>query len=486
MQGAKFASEYRLDSSKIDVALARALYQNVDPRYKLGAGFARPAINVPVGFMGAPMLTAKAGGEAQDALDRVTQTWNGTVLQSHRALLRDGSILLRVFPGHRSPAYASLWAGEPDTVELGYELAEAFEVETLDEDIGAITGFRVKHVTMVRMSDGHYQEKALYETVYPDRFVWEWEDNYRPKQEYANPLGFVPAVFLKNDGEEFELNGRSELEPLEPYLRFYNDVMLHAGAASKLHSTAKLTLRVKDVNQFLTNNFTQAEIDDGRLRFNNKDILFFETGVPDIGVSGGSMFQEGADIIQARAPLGDTNTLLEYIFLNIVDVSEVPEWAYGGAIASSKASVSEQSAPLIHKVGRKRTHVENSWALIGRMALAMLDIKSAVTCSWDDLQQKDTKNENEAIKLLADAVISLVDAEIISKHAAVEQLRPFFPDLLEYKVDDEGDDELTRIEGERDDNPQEAAAALAQLLSGGNGSQQEVQNDRNAGLRALG
>ena len=476
-----FGHEYSFDPSTVDVRLARALYNNVEPRYKLGAGFSRPAINVPVGFMGTPIFQTESS-EAQDVLDSMSHTWSGDILRAHVALLRDGEILVRARYANRSPAYAGLFGPEDDlAIEVGYHQAGTFDVETLDEDAGAITAFKITHAVIVE-ENGYKVEKKIFETVYPDRVIIEWENNFRPRREEPNGLGFVSAVLMRNDNEADELHGRSELEPLEPYMRFYNDVMLHAGSASKLHSTAKMNIRVKDLNTFLSNNFTAAEIAEGRLRFKDKDILFFETGVPEIGLAGGgAAFQEGADIVQARAPLGDTNTLLEYIFLNIVDVSEVPEWAFGGAIASSKASVSEQSAPLVHKVSRKRTQVENSWALFGRMALKMADVSAPVTVAWDDLAQRDTKSEADAIRMLSDAFVALVDAEIMSKEAAVEHLRPFVPSLLQYIVEDNGKGEKDRIESEQADQQDTGRAILDALLN-----PETEENDRQAGLTAVG
>ena len=477
-----FAADYTLDSSTVDVKLARALYDNNEARYKLGAGFARAAINVPTGFMGIPILKVDQEGEsdAQDWLDRMLPQWSGSILAIHKASFIDGEALVRIRPANRSPAYSALFTPEDKDLELSYEPSESFEVLHADEDMGAIEGIRVKHLFYVE-EGGTTVEKYLWETVTANSVKLEYENGFRPTREFGNPLGFVPAVHIKNESHRHQLRGRSELEPLEPYLKFYNDVMLHAGSASQLHSTAKLTLRVQDVERFLKNNFTDSEITEGRLRFRDKDVLFFETGSPEMGVSGASAYQEGAEVIQAQAPLGDTNTLLEYIFLNIVDVSEVPEWAFGGAIASSKASVTEQSAPLVHKVNRKRSLVENDHALIGRMALKMLGIQARVTASWDDLAQKDTKAEAEALKALADAVIGLNDAGIMSKKAAVDHLRPYVKALLVYEVGDKPT-EKARIEAE--------VEAVAQSLVNQEPPQEsdddEEEDDRQAGLRAIG
>jgi len=475
-----FASDYRLDSSVVDVTLARALFNNNEPRYKLGAGFARAAINVPTGFMGIPILKTDTEGEseAQDWLNRLLPQWSGSILAIHKATYIDGETLVRIRPANRSPAYAALFGPTDRDLELSYEPSESFEVIHAEEDMGAIAAFRVKHLFYVE-EGGTTVEKYLWETITADSVKLEYQDGYRPTREFGNRLGFVPAVHIKNEAARHELRGRSELEPLEPYLKFYNDVMLHAGSASQLHSTAKLTVRVQDVERFLANNFTDAEIADGRLRFRDKDVLFFETGAPEIGVTGAAAYQEGADIIQAQAPLGDTNTLLEYIFLNIVDVSEVPEWAFGGAIASSKASVTEQSAPLIHKVNRKRSLFENEWALVGRMALKMLGFATRVEVSWDDLAQKDTKAEAEALKALADAVVALNDAGIMSKKAAVDHLRPYVKALLVYDTQDE-ETERARIDAEVD--------AIAESLVNQpplEESDEDDEEDRQAGLRAV-
>ena len=166
--------------------------------------------------------------------------------------------------------------------------------------------------------------------------------------------------------------------------------------------------------------------------------IFFESGDPSVTAVGSNIYAEGADIIQAEAPLGDTTTLLEFIFLNIVDVSEVPEWAFGGAIGSSKASVSEQSAPLVHKVKRKRAMVENAWALIGRMMLkAVLDTQARVEVEWSDLAMRDLKSEAEAFRNFTEALLALNDGQAVSKTTMNNILMKLLPEILPYNLDDE-------------------------------------------------
>jgi hypothetical protein len=63
-----FTSSWKLDSSEVDYALARALYDNVKDDYKLGAGFCKKIINSKAGFIGVPKF-ASPDPEAQGALD---------------------------------------------------------------------------------------------------------------------------------------------------------------------------------------------------------------------------------------------------------------------------------------------------------------------------------------------------------------------------------------------------------------------------------
>lgn len=478
----EFSSEYRLDSSRVDYGLARSLYYNSDQRYKLGAGFARPAIDVPVGFMGVPRLLAEdKTSESQVWLDRFIKENAGQLIKAHRMCLRDGEVLLRLRAKNRAPAYQGLYGAEDKDLEIALVPTEAFEIISKDEDIDAVEAIKVKHVFLQPDSGGQMREVVLWEKVTADQIILKYENDEHPVRTLPNPLGFVPAVHLQNEPERHQLHASSDLEPVEPYLKFYNDVMLHAGSASALHSTAKLVLRAQDVERFITNNFTDAEIADGRLRFKNKDVLFFESGVPDMsGASSGSaIYAEGADIIQARAPLGNTTTLLEFIFLNIVDVTEIPEWAFGGAIASSKASVGEQSAPLVHKVTRKRTMVENSWALTGRMMLkTVLAVSERVTVKWNNLAMRDLKTEAEAFRNFAESLLALNDGQVVSKITINEVLGELNDLIIPYAVDEERTEE-TRISAEVAEKQERAQALMDE--------QKEALDaeDREAGLRAV-
>lgn len=475
----EFTSPYRLDSSRVDVNLARALYYNQNPQYKLGAGFARPAIDVPVGFMGIPRMHASdKTSDNQEWLDRFTEDQSGNIIKAHKMCLRDGEVLIRLRPKYRSSAYAKLYTEDDKDLEVALVPSEAFEVIGDEEDNDSLYGIKIKHLLIQYDSGGNPQEVVLYETITADQIVLKYENDEQPMRTFPNPMGYIPAVVLENEPERHQLHAASDLEPVEPYLKFYHDVMLHAGSSSALHSTAKLVLRARDVQRFVENNFTETEVTEGRLRFKNKDVLFFESGDPAINASGSSIYAEGAEIIQAKAPLGDTTTLLEFIFLNIVDVTEVPEWAFGGAIASSKASVTEQSAPLVHKIGRKRSMVEGAWAIIGRMMLqAVTGNNERVRVTWDNLAMRDLKTEAEAFRNFGETLISLNDIGSVSKITINDFLGELNPNIIPFAVDDEKTEEA-RISAELAEKQERAEALMAT-------EEPTDEDDRDAGRNAV-
>ncbi|MEG3071042.1 MAG: hypothetical protein RQM92_09710 [Candidatus Syntrophopropionicum ammoniitolerans] len=87
--GGSYGRPYRLGSSRVDYAKARALYKNTDDDYKLGAGFAKPVINTTAGFMGVPRFRSE-DEDVQVALDSFFGDNVSRMQQAHRDALRDG------------------------------------------------------------------------------------------------------------------------------------------------------------------------------------------------------------------------------------------------------------------------------------------------------------------------------------------------------------------------------------------------------------
>ncbi len=431
-----YMAPYKLDSSRVDYKLAHALYNNTDDRYKLGAGFARPVINTTAGFMGVPHFTHANPG-ADNALEDVMSKWAGKLLRINRNALRDGDAFARI-----------------DIVQDRFGDKQMFDLRLIppewvtpvpDPLTGTYSKIVIRYPVNIMDDAGRVvSDYTVSETLTKDTRTIEY-DSRAPAELIAqnktepNPWGFIPIVHFKNEAEETQLYGSSDLEPLEPFMKVYHDTMLFAAQGSKLFSRPKAKFKLSDVDKFLKDNFSADEIKAGRLRFADKEIFLMQDG-------------DDADFITADSGLNGITTLLEFIFYCIVDVSETPEFAFGTAVASSKASVSEQMVPLARKIRRKRGMFEEYYSELASMYLAMwskvenvrLDDYD-VDIGWEEISPKDDSTVANTIKTLVDGLSTAIESGLMSIDAAAEFLREFVPSMLPWADPDADDDERRRV-----------------------------------------
>jgi hypothetical protein len=437
LQAFGFFSPYTLDSSRVDYTLARELYRNTNDRYKLGAGFAKPIINSTAGFMGAPHFT-HSDPDADQELEKAFQKWTGKVLRLNRNTLRDGDVLARIV---RVPSRF-----KPDEQQFDLMLTPPEWVTPIVDPLtGGWQQIIIRHPVVVTDANGRKQQDyTIIETLTPTQRIIE-ADSRAPVEVRAqnrtepNPWGFIPIVHFRNEAEENQLFGLSDLEPVEPFMKAYHDVMLFAVQGSKLFSRPKTKFKLKDVQKFLNDNFTSDEIKSGRLKFADKEIFLLQEG-------------DDASFISADSGLQGITTLLEFIFMCIVDVSETPEFAFGTAVSSSKASVSEQMVPLARKIRRKRGQFEEYYSELASMYLAMwsrVENRSLETyhveVGWDEITPRNDAETATTIKTLVEGLVQAVEGGLMSIDAAAEFLREFVPSMLPWVDPDADDDERRRV-----------------------------------------
>lgn len=439
--GFKYSTPYRLDSSKVDYSLARELYRNINDKYKLGAGFAKPIINTTAGFMGAPSFTHQNKvAEADKALEEHMDRWTGKILRTNRNMLRDGDVYARII---QQPSRFNLkeesfdltlvppeWVTpipDPITGSL-MEVAISYPIRKLDKDGREEFTYTLIERITAKTREFEFDGKAPQEA----------KDRYQ-KDAGANPWGFIPIVHFRNEAEEHQVYGCSELESVEPFMKAYHDTMLHAVQGSRMFSRPKASFALKSVDKFLRDNFSADEIRSKKLKFADKEIYLMQEG-------------DKAGFITAESGSAGITTLLEFIFYCIVDVSETPEFAFGTAVASSKASVSEQMTPLAKKIQRKRGMAEEPYGELASMFLAMWsqveNVKLEtyqVDTEWEELSPKDDKEVADTIKTLVDGLVTAVEGNLLSVPAAADFLREFVPTALPFEDEEEDDDEQRRI-----------------------------------------
>ncbi len=447
-----YSAPYSLNiAGHVDYKRARDLYYNRDDKYKLGAGFAKPIINTLAGFMGIPTFQCE-DEKAQEALDAFVKDLPSVMQRVHQKNLIDGECFLRLV---NLPADTTLYPENNTKTRLGCVIIPPEQIPT-----GGIEYDPVTHdytaVTILTKNKWIDQNGDSQEYTFRQRItkteVTTIVDGNAPEgvesTQEANPWGFIPIVHFRNEADETELHGYSELEPIEPFLKAYHDVMIHAISGSKMHSTPKVAFKLADVKQFLTNNFPEAikaiaEGGEAKIDMNGKDLFLLKA-------------DEEANFIECNSAIGDTSTLLEFIFYCIIDTSEVPEFAFGVHISSSQASTKEQSPILCRRIDRKREQVEEGWQLFARMALAMLSSVTGTRFSsygnevtWDAVMDKDEQADAQTLYNVVQALTMAMGSNIISAESAVNYLAGYISTMKKWEGKDGEPGEKERIEASR-------------------------------------
>lgn len=449
--GLLFGQSYSLRSSKVNYELARQLYRNEHDSYKLGAWPAKPVINTTAGFMGAPRFThAAKDEEVQGVLDVGINTWKTKLLRLMRELARDGD------------SYARLSLEQSrfdrDDVDFAMSLIPPEWVEpTWDPITGELKECLIAYPIKQRVLDegGKYvrtlADYKIIEILRPNERRLSTDGNApeEVKRELAerelreatdNRWGFIPIVPFRNEGERQSLFGQSDLEPIEPFMKAYHDLMLFSIQGAKTIARPKVKIAVKNVKEFLSRNFTPEEVKEGKLSFQNRELFIAEQG-------------DEIEFIVADTGLAGISTLLEFLFYCVVDISETPEFAFGTAVASSKASVSEQMPIFTRRIERKRGENEDPLAEYSSMFLAMAAQVGAFAkpdtyrteVDWDEVTPKDDQTTATTIVTVIDAMLAGVEGGLVSLTAAIDFIKEFVPTMLPAETESAEPDEIERI-----------------------------------------
>ena len=306
--GFQYMTPYRLDSSRVDYDLARQLYRNTADKYKLGAGFAKPIVNTTAGFMGTPHFT-HPGPEADQSLEQAITRWTGKILRINRNALRDGDVFARI------ARVQDRFNARQEVFDLQL-IPPEWVTPVIDPLTGQWQQLVIRYPVTVTDAQGRtVTEYTLTEVLTPKSRSIE-ADGRAPTEvrqqnrEEPNPWGFIPVAHFKNEAEENQLYGCSDLEPVEPFMKAYHDTMLFAVQGSKLFSRPKAKFSLKSVEKFLADNFSAEEINAGKLKFADKEIFLLQEG-------------DDASFITADSGLQGITNLLEFIYYCYDDKTEV-------------------------------------------------------------------------------------------------------------------------------------------------------------------
>jgi hypothetical protein len=388
-----------MQGSVVNYDLARSLYRSGNDDYRFGAGFVRPIIDLSVEYIDLPSVS----GTENDAYlnECITDYWAPQLQQMLRDAMRDSKVIVR----YRQPSLQNPLFTEADRVHGKLEIIPPEEVDlTYDPsdpellERAAVTHFididERTDEEVVRGTAPRLTTHEILEIITPDayKFFDKTAGEELGTWMVTNAWGFVPIWEVFNEYAADLGGGQSDIEPMLTFIQAFHEVLVDALSAHKYHSIPKAKFKLKDVTQFLKNNFpdvldpaTGRPKEGAKINLSGREIYFFS---PD----------EDADFIQAKSVLGDSKTLLEFIIDCICITAETPRWALlaqGNALPETDASVQ----PFEKKIARKRTQFLEPIVMICKMALAANGkLPTTPTISWPSLRISELVNKGQALQ----------------------------------------------------------------------------------------
>lgn len=434
-----------VDYARNDYELFRSLYfasvyNGRGKDYQYAAAFAKPIVNSTAAFTignGVSVeITAADGSDQTDQQQKAQEDINRW-LEQNKSLIYD-------------------WARHSYRDGDGYvyvdELAHAVELDAdtvtvvLDTTTGDVIGFDVVEVVEERLPDDprpvkykitkqyrrdsivYYKVKenaskndlgtVIYKRVFTeDGLIEPTEDQMFLEEELVQrPL---PVVHYANEQEPRQIYGNSDYQNLLALFKSYTMVLLEGTKGVIYNSTPIPVLR--GVSNAATvsgpSNVRQGSTaqEQQQLPWGQDNVIYLTGDKSD------------AKFLQTNGLMDDVGKLLEYYFYLIVQASETPEFVFGTAVTSSKASTETQLPVMLQKAERKRTQLT---APIEDLVRAYIDRQISLSNTlFTQFRNKDIEIKvvfpdlvDEDKKLNLEIVQFLVQENLIKDETALKQL----------------------------------------------------------------
>jgi len=434
--------DYTGKTSHVNTKLCRELYRNINNDYALAGQLVKPIINNNVNFIGEPKIVANA--KAKKVLDQIDYKYR-TV---NKAIEIDGNVLIR-----------ARWDISTETIVLELVPTECILDTFINPLTKQITGYRlVEHLTYATPKNNAATaiiEHVITADAHKMKVVGS-ELNF--ERNIANPFKVLPIVLFTNDKLPTELYGHSEIEVIEPQLRFYHDLTYEAGAAQKRDGHPKLKVSTGNARQWVDNNFGSGTFDlvqkgQRTLVLDDRD-LFINQGEDDV------------QYLYLNKTSGDFKQLSELTFTNLVEGSETPEINFGANLGTSLASVKEYRPIWIKKIAGKQAERGKSWIELYKLIILIYNyvhfstIKSDdITVLWDKPNFVSSKEQSEIINAFAKALTLLKEGNAVTDKEVYDTMKELnimqLADTFE-----EHQKEIERLRGEEEKRREASEARL--------------------------
>lgn len=274
-----------------------------------------------------------------------------------------------------------------------------------ENDYSQIIGWRITERHDHPTETGKHQ--LVVDEYYADvRLRWVGQNGKRGEPErYPNLIGRIPVVHVPNRASIDELFGRVEGHALLGLLHRYGSI-LDAGLNGNIKQ-GRPTPTIEEMGDLQALDWfwktygkeVPETLSDGTVE--TTTVLDFDSDKL-LTLPGSAKFKYA----QPGAFAQETERLLGLLFYILVQHSEMPEFAWGTAIASSKASASEQMAPFVRFLEKKRGLAQDWMVELARVVLGYYGVLASRDVSaikpvieWKPLTEEDAQIVLDSLKL---------------------------------------------------------------------------------------
>lgn len=418
------------EASVVNYDMTRMLYRN-DGEIALGAGFAKPIVDVTVNFIGLPNVLLDDEDDTEFLNECLHDYWAPQLREMFTAVIRDSKCFIKLcWPDILDPLM-TIDESEHGTLEI--IPADLVDIERDGRNKNIVTravihrrlNFVINEGDPSQGQDPQTEVHDVLEIIDRDTYSFfdQTTSSWLDSMAAPNRYGFVPVLEVFNEWDAALQGGQSDLETVIPFMQAFHDVLTQSLQAHRYHSTPKLKLKLSDVATFIKNNFPAAwdeekatVIPQSEISLNGREVMFFTS-------------EEDAEFLEAHSVLGESRVLLEFLIDCICIASQTPEWAFMRVDSgSANSDRNAQTVPLVKKVERKRHNMVDPVQMLCKMVLvARKSIPYRPQVTWEVVRTDDEFVQMQAFQQLVMGLEVARSRGEISDETYMASIRQFLP-----------------------------------------------------------
>lgn len=346
-----------IDETRTDYAFWDKLRRGKLDGYRLGGLFCTPATQIVAGHVwgAGPTLALTDGGvdenDARTYTDTLLARWLSNELGRLVRVLEDlyalGDQFLIVNPD------GSLAVANPETVSitrdpLNWTRPVAYTIVTRTDDATVTDEYRLDGRTVT--IEWHKAQPTLGVVA-----------GQKQTLKFANLIGRLPVVHWACDRGANEVAGRPIYEAMLRLFSRYDDLLEKALDGAELMGNPIPTFEgLENIQETIDVNATNEDEIYTDLEGNSetRKVIRFDRQAAIFAGKGGRFDFKSPTVGFTE----DIRAMLKSLFLLLLDHARIPEYLWGGAISSSKASAETQAPPFAQYIEMRRMQLEGSGA----------------------------------------------------------------------------------------------------------------------------